>query len=58
MPNAACEVFHAWQWKKVVGTLSGDETFLIRDPLGSGTQRAICSELTSHYRADIYAGVN
>ena len=29
MANAACEVFDALQWKNVVGTLSGDDTFLI-----------------------------
>ncbi len=27
MANAACEVFDALQWKNVVGTLSGDDTF-------------------------------
>lgn len=29
MANAACRVFDALQWKNVVGTLSGDDTFLI-----------------------------
>ncbi len=29
MANAACEVFDARIWKDVVGTLSGDDTFLI-----------------------------
>jgi transcriptional regulator of arginine metabolism len=29
MANAACEVFDALQWKNVVGTLSGDDTFFI-----------------------------
>ena len=29
MANAACEVFDALKWKNVVGTLSGDDTFLI-----------------------------
>ncbi|MEE0801785.1 MAG: arginine repressor [Gemmiger sp.] len=29
MANAACEVFDAKSWEHVVGTLSGDDTFLI-----------------------------
>ncbi len=29
MANAACEVFDALVWENVVGTLSGDDTFLI-----------------------------
>lgn len=29
MANAACEVFDAMHWDHVVGTLSGDDTFLI-----------------------------
>lgn len=29
MANAACEVFDAIVWENVVGTLSGDDTFLI-----------------------------
>lgn len=29
MANAACEVFDAMVWSDVVGTLSGDDTFLI-----------------------------
>lgn len=29
MASAACEVFDAMQWKNVVGTLSGDDTFMI-----------------------------
>jgi transcriptional regulator of arginine metabolism len=29
MANAACELFDSLQWKNVVGTLSGDDTFLI-----------------------------
>ena len=29
MANAACEVFDAMVWNDVVGTLSGDDTFLI-----------------------------
>lgn len=28
MANAACEVFDALEWENVVGTLSGDDTFL------------------------------
>lgn len=29
MANAACEVFDSMVWKDVVGTLSGDDTFLV-----------------------------
>lgn len=29
MANAACEVFDAMVWNEVVGTLSGDDTFLV-----------------------------
>lgn len=29
MANAACEVFDAMVWNDVVGTLSGDDTFMI-----------------------------
>lgn len=29
MANAACEVFDAMPWEGVVGTLSGDDTFLV-----------------------------
>lgn len=29
MANAACEVFDAIKWDDVVGTLSGDDTFLV-----------------------------
>lgn len=29
MANAACEVFDAMNWDKVVGTLSGDDTFFV-----------------------------
>ena len=29
MANAACEVFDSRTWDKVVGTLSGDDTFFI-----------------------------
>ena len=29
MANAACEVFDAMVWNDVVGTLSGDDTFLV-----------------------------
>ena len=47
MANAACEVFDALQWKNVVGTLSGDDTFLI---VASSERDAktICTELTRH----------
>ncbi|MBU3819014.1 MAG: arginine repressor [Candidatus Faecalibacterium intestinavium] len=47
MANAACQVFDSLQWKNVVGTLSGDDTFLIvvrseRDA------KTICTELAHH----------
>ncbi len=29
MANAACEVFDAMPWENLVGTLSGDDTFLV-----------------------------
>ncbi len=29
MANAACQVFDSLQWKNVVGSLSGDDTFLV-----------------------------
>jgi transcriptional regulator of arginine metabolism len=50
MANAACELFDSLQWKNVVGTLSGDDTFLIvvrteRDA------RTVCSELTRYIGA-------
>ena len=44
MANAACEVFDALKWKNVVGTLSGDDTFLIV-PTESGTQRPFAPSL-------------
>ena len=46
MANAACEVFDALQWKSVVGTLSGDDTFLIV-ARSERDAKTICSELTS-----------
>ena len=47
MANAACEVFDALQWKNVVGTLSGDDTFLIV-ARSERDAKTICSELTRH----------
>ena len=47
MANAACEVFDALQWKSVVGTLSGDDTFLIV-ARSERDAKTICSELTRH----------
>ena len=44
MANAACEVFDALKWKNVVGTLSGDDTFLIV-ARQSGTQRPFAPSL-------------
>lgn len=47
MANAACEVFDALQWKNVVGTLSGDDTFLIV-ARSERDAKTICTELTHH----------
>ena len=47
MANAACEVFDALKWKNVVGTLSGDDTFLIV-ARSERDAKTICSELTRH----------
>ena len=44
---AACEVFDALQWKNVVGTLSGDDTFLIV-ARSERDAKTICTELTRH----------
>lgn len=43
MANAACEVFDALKWKNVVGTLSGDDTFLIV-ARSERDAKTICSE--------------
>ena len=45
--ESACEVFDALQWKNVVGTLSGDDTFLIV-ARSERDAKTICSELTRH----------
>ncbi len=47
MANAACEVFDALKWKNVVGTLSGDDTFLIV-ARSERDAKTICTELTRH----------
>lgn len=47
MANAACEVFDALKWKNVVGTLSGDDTFLIV-ARSERDAKTICSELGRH----------
>ena len=47
MANAACEVFDALKWKNVVGTLSGDDTFLIV-ARSERDAKTICTEL-GHY---------
>lgn len=47
MANAACQVFDTLQWKNVVGSLSGDDTFLVI----ARTERdakTICAELDRH----------
>ena len=45
MANAACEVFDALKWNNVVGTLSGDDTFLIV-ARSERDAKTICAELT------------
>ena len=47
MANAACEVFDAMSWADVVGTLSGDDTFLVimRTEQAAGK---ICEELNRY----------
>ena len=47
MANATCEVFDALKWKNVVGTLSGDDTFLIV-ARSERDAKTICNELTHH----------
>lgn len=47
MANAACEVFDSLKWKNVVGTLSGDDTFLIVMRTERDAKMA-CSELTRY----------
>ena len=44
MANAACEVFDSMPWDNVVGTLSGDDTFLIL-MRAEQDARAICDKL-------------
>ena len=39
MANAACEVFDAMTWEEVVGTLSGDDTFLVLMRTENAAQR-------------------
>ena len=57
MANAACEVFDALKWKNVVGTLSGDDTFLIV-ARSERDAKTICTELGPLHRAEIKAGEN
>ena len=47
MANAACEVFDALKWKNVVGTLSGDDTFLVV-ARSERDAKTICTELMRH----------
>ena len=49
MANAACEVFDALQWKNVVGTLSGDDTFFIL-MRSEDDAAAICKQLQQYTR--------
>lgn len=44
MANAACEVFDSMPWDNVVGTLSGDDTFLVL-MRAEQDARAICDKL-------------
>ena len=47
MKETLTEVFDALQWKNVVGTLSGDDTFLIV-ARSERDAKTICSELTRY----------
>ncbi len=47
MANAACQVFDSLQWKNVVGSLSGDDTFLAV-ARSERDAKTICAELTRH----------
>ena len=49
MANAACEVFDAKQWRNVVGTLSGDDTFFILMRTEENAT-AICKALQQYVR--------
>lgn len=49
MANAACEVFDALRWQNVVGTLSGDDTFLVV-ARSERDAKTICTELTRHVK--------
>ena len=49
MANAACEVFDAKQWRNVVGTLSGDDTFFILMRTEEDAT-AICKALQQYVR--------
>ena len=47
MANAVCEMLDAMEIKGIVGTLSGDDTFLIV-ARSERDAKTICSELTRH----------
>ena len=49
MANAACEVFDAKQWRNVVGTLSGDDTFFVLMRTEEDAT-AICKALQQYVR--------
>ena len=51
MANAACEVFDSLQWNTVVGTLSGDDTFLAVTRTERDAKQ-IAEELSQHVRGD------
>lgn len=44
MANAACQVFDSMQWKNVLGSLSGDDTFLVV-ARSERDAKNICAEL-------------
>lgn len=47
MANAACEVFDSMVWKDVVGTLSGDDTFIVLTR-GEEASEILCGQLRQH----------
>lgn len=49
MANAACELFDTMTWSGVVGTLSGDDTFLIL-MRSQETAALICEEIAKYIR--------
>lgn len=49
MANAACEVFDAMTWNGIVGTLSGDDTFLVL-MRSEEDAKILCEDLVKYIR--------